>query len=69
MLSYPYLFKYDTKLYMCPETSQNNDIRIYECEIFPLKWKLKNIIMTNAIIMSLKINIFMGDFTPLFILY
>jgi hypothetical protein len=46
-MSYPYVFEYQSKYYMCPETCENKDIRLYECESFPLKWKLKKIIMSN----------------------
>jgi hypothetical protein len=47
-LSYPYMFKYESKLYMCPETSTHMDIRLYECSEFPLKWKLSQILMDNV---------------------
>ena len=30
-LSYPFLFQYNDELYMCPETHENRDIRIYKC--------------------------------------
>jgi hypothetical protein len=46
-LSFPYVFKFKGKLYLLPETSQNKDIRIYECIKFPFKWKLKKILMNN----------------------
>ena len=32
---------------MVPESSENKDIRIYECTEFPNSWKLKKIIMKN----------------------
>jgi len=44
-LSFPYLFEYLGDLYMCPESSKNNDIRIYKCIDFPLRWKLEKIAM------------------------
>ncbi len=47
-LSYPFLFEYKDELYMCPETHQNNDIRIYKCQSFPLDWRLHKIIMNNV---------------------
>lgn len=47
-MSYPYIFQYKNKLYMCPETCEKKEIRIYECEKLPLKWKLKKIIKTNV---------------------
>lgn len=43
-LSFPFLFKFEGKLYMCPETNANQDIRIYECVGFPLEWRLKKIV-------------------------
>ncbi|HLE63087.1 MAG TPA: hypothetical protein VI750_08115 [Pyrinomonadaceae bacterium] len=47
-MSYPYIFKYQSRFYMCPETCENKDIRLYESEGFPLKWKLKKIIMADV---------------------
>ena len=47
-LSFPYLFEYLGELYMCPESSENGDIRIYKCVDFPLWWKLEKIIMKNV---------------------
>ena len=44
-LSFPYLFEYQGELFMCPESSENKDIRIYQCLEFPLRWKLKKIAM------------------------
>ena len=46
-LAYPYIFQYNFKLYICPDSSNNKDIRLYECESFPLKWKLKKILISN----------------------
>ena len=47
-LSFPYVFKYENNYYLLPETSKNEDIRIYECINFPLKWKLKKILMKKV---------------------
>ena len=47
-MSFPYILTFKDKIYMLPETSANNDIRIYESIEFPLKWKLKNILMKNV---------------------
>jgi hypothetical protein len=46
-LSFPYVFKYQNDIYMCPESSQNNDIRLYKSIEFPFKWKLEKILMNN----------------------
>ena len=46
-LSFPFLFKFNEKIYMCPETSEINEIRIYECLEFPTKWKYKKTLIKN----------------------
>lgn len=46
-LSFPYLFWYKSALYMCPESANHGDIRIYKCNEFPLKWELESIAMTG----------------------
>ena len=48
-LSFPYMFRHKGKLYMCPETCERKDIRLYECIDFPLGWKLSTIIMDNVV--------------------
>jgi hypothetical protein len=47
-LSFPYIFEYKNEIYMCPETSENRDIRLYKCLEFPLKWKFEKAIMQNV---------------------
>jgi hypothetical protein len=47
-LSFPYLFEADGTLYMCPETRGSKQIRIYECQEFPLRWKLAVVAMKNV---------------------
>ena len=42
-LSFPFLFEYAGRLYMCPETSESNQIRIYKCDEFPLRWSLDSV--------------------------
>lgn len=46
-LSYPYIFEDNNIIYMIPETHQSNQIRLYECVDFPLKWKFKMTLMKN----------------------
>jgi hypothetical protein len=46
-LSFPFVFEHKDELYMCPETSQNRDIRIYRCLEFPLRWTLQKIVMKD----------------------
>jgi hypothetical protein len=47
-MSYPYIFEYQSKYYMCPETCESKQIRLYECEEFPRKWRLSKILMTDV---------------------
>ncbi|MEZ5659778.1 MAG: hypothetical protein R3E83_14950 [Burkholderiaceae bacterium] len=44
-LSFPYPFTYQGKLYMCPETHESGQIRVYACEEFPLRWRLHTVLM------------------------
>lgn len=47
-LSYPYVFKYNNKIYMMPETGESGFIKIYEAINFPYEWRLtKDIIKGN----------------------
>lgn len=47
-LSFPYLFRYKSELYMCPETSRNRQIRMYKCLNFPLQWQLHTVLMDDV---------------------
>ena len=55
-LSYPFLFEDNNNLYMCPESYQNKDIRLYKCIEFPLKWELEIKLVEN--IQAVDTNIF-----------
>jgi hypothetical protein len=46
-LSFPFLFEFEGELFMCPETHEQKDIRIYRCVEFPLQWTLETTLMTN----------------------
>lgn len=46
-LSFPFIFNYQDKLYMIPESMQSNSIQLWECESFPLKWKHKMNLFDN----------------------
>lgn len=37
-LSYPYVFKSDGKYYLIPESFEDNSIRLYKADDFPVKW-------------------------------
>jgi hypothetical protein len=47
-LSFPFLFSYNNHLFMCPESCQRKEIRIYRCVAFPLNWILERIIMRDV---------------------
>lgn len=47
-MSFPYLFVFQEKIFMIPETSENNDIRIYESLEFPHQWKLNQVLMRDV---------------------
>jgi hypothetical protein len=47
-LSYPFLIKDKNNIFMIPESNEKEQIRIYKCLKFPLKWKLEKILMENV---------------------
>ncbi len=47
-LSFPFVFKENNKLYMVPECCNSNQIRLYECIEFPMKWKFKYTLMESV---------------------
>lgn len=56
-LSYPYIFEFENEIYMCPETSDIDEIRLYRCVEFPLKWEfhctlMKDVSAADTIIFS-----------------
>jgi hypothetical protein len=48
-LSFPFLFEYNSDVYMCPESSESGSIRIYKATNFPLKWRFHKILSTPKI--------------------
>jgi len=47
-LSYPFIFEYDNDIYMCPETHEKKEIRIYKCLEFPNKWEFHKTLMRDV---------------------
>ena len=47
-LSYPFIFEYENEIYMCPETTEAKNIRLYKCVEFPLRWELSKILMSDV---------------------
>ncbi|MAJ85786.1 MAG: hypothetical protein CL687_02860 [Candidatus Pelagibacter sp.] len=37
-LSFPFVFKFNDEFFMCPETKEKKEIRIYKCKKFPNEW-------------------------------
>ena len=48
-LSYPFVFEYDHKHYLVPESAAARTIDLYECIVFPHKWKYKMSLMKNVL--------------------
>jgi len=46
-LSYPFVFEWDGKIFMVPESRANRTIDLYECAEFPHKWIFKQSLMKN----------------------
>jgi hypothetical protein len=49
-LSYPFLIEQDGVLYMIPESSTANDLAIYRCLEFPLKWERVGTLAAGAVV-------------------
>ena len=47
-LSFPFLFRWNGELYMCPETQQAHEVRVYRCVAFPLQWELASVLMKDV---------------------
>jgi hypothetical protein len=46
--SFPFLFEYRQELFMVPETTESNSIRLYKCMDFPLKWEFQKDILIDC---------------------
>ncbi|MDX2048949.1 MAG: hypothetical protein SFU87_19325 [Chitinophagaceae bacterium] len=47
-LSFPFIFEHENEIYMCPETWQSGQIRLYKCTSFPEKWELVKVLMDGV---------------------
>jgi hypothetical protein len=47
-LSYPFIFTVDNELYMCPETGEIREIRLYKCTEFPLEWSFHKTLIRDV---------------------
>ena len=55
-LSYPFIFTADNELYMCPETGEIREIRLYKCTEFPIRWSFHKTLIKD--IPAVDTNIF-----------
>jgi hypothetical protein len=47
-LSFPFIFEYGNELFMCPETCEKGEIRVYKCTDFPTKWEFHKTLMKDV---------------------
>ena len=47
-LSYPFIFEADGEIFMCPETAEVREIRIYRCKSFPLEWEYEKTLINDV---------------------
>ena len=47
-LSYPYVFKWDGRLYLLPESAQGSAVRLYEAVQFPTQWRFVTNLISNV---------------------
>jgi hypothetical protein len=47
-LSYPFVFSWEGRDYMIPESAEGRTIELYECESFPRVWRLKTCLMKDV---------------------
>jgi hypothetical protein len=46
-LSYPYVFEWDGRYYMVPETHQDKSVRLYESSHFPTEWTCTQVLIPD----------------------
>lgn len=47
-MSYPFIFAVDNELYMCPESVEIREIRLYKCVEFPLRWSFHKTLIKDV---------------------
>jgi len=58
-MSYPFIFKDGNSIYMCPETHQAREIRLYKCLVFPHSWALAEVLIRG--VSAVDTNIFFSS--------
>lgn len=59
-LSYPYVFEWQNRFYMIPETYEANSVRLYEAVEFPARWKLKAVLLSGGMYVDSSVCHFNG---------
>jgi len=47
-LSYPFMFQWQDRYFMVPETAANRTVEVYRCESFPHEWKLETVLFEDV---------------------
>jgi hypothetical protein len=47
-LSFPFVFEYEGRLYMCPETHEARRIELWRCASWPLEWRFERVLMDGV---------------------
>jgi hypothetical protein len=47
-LSYPFVFQWQDRYFMIPETAANRTVEVYGCESFPDEWKLETVLFEDV---------------------
>ena len=47
-LSYPFMFEWQDRYFMIPETAANRTVEVYRCESFPDEWKLEMVLFKDV---------------------
>lgn len=47
-LSFPFIFEHEGELYMCPETHEAREVRLYRCLELPCKWELTRVLLRDV---------------------
>ena len=61
-LSYPFLFEWQSSIYMIPESKANGTVEMYRAIDFPYKWELEKILMNNVLAVDATIFEHLGKF-------
>jgi hypothetical protein len=47
-LSYPFIFQWNDRYFMIPETAGNRTVEVYSCEGFPHEWKMETVLFEGV---------------------